>query len=790
MKTLLQILIVLISLQPIGSYSQSLLFFEDTEAAYSIKQTADGNIVIMFGNKLIKMDLEGYVLWETVFDPVIWSDYWEIYELADGSFRIIGNNYYEISSTGEILATIAFPDIDVKASCIAPGGFLVKSNYGDYGFFKISNSGEVLWNYLVPDAGNGFVHDLMFDGTSATYLRSGQDYFGSFATFISTFDTLGNVLLDSILNLEKYNMVSFISDGYLMGNSESLIKNKNDNVLDWESFSPAYADSLPPFLELPSGNIIWVKQDYIGGSVCHNLAYFSPSGENFYNSPPFLTDELEFYFISDFILISENLLAFTGERTSPFGNDCFVFFTDTLATLLNIHVEGKIYYDENENTVYDTGEPTIPNVFVKSSPLDFYGISNADGDYGSNIFSAGTYENQTILPLYWDISEPEIYTVVLNDLVSGDTVSNYDYRLSYSTSVMDIELTLYQPDIFSLTENYITGTVNNFGNQTLDYATISLHIPPYMLVDSTAPMYISFIDSIITFDINDFDPFESYNFKVYYGLDTSEVTIGDTIHAFAQLSDILDDIALSDNIDSISSEIYGPYDPNHKSVSPAGIGDAGTIDIATETLEYLIEFQNIGTAPAINVNIIDTLDSDLIFTSLQMLAASHSYTIEVPAPNVLIWHFENINLPDSATEPLESCGYLIYRMKIEEALPAGTEITNNAYIYFDNNEAIVTNTTKTTLELPNSIQEFNKYLSVYPNPAGEYIILQLEEENTSGCNIKVNNINGTVIINEILEAGETIIHINLPNFPDGIYFINSYSLDGLAKTNGKFIVTH
>lgn len=788
MKTLLQVLIVLISLQPIVSYSQTLLFFDDMEDAYSIKKTSDGNMVIMFGNKLIKMDLEGYVLWETVFDPVISNDYWEIYELADGSFRIIGNNYYEISSSGEILATIVFPDIDVIASCMVPGGFLAKSNHGDYEFFKISNSGEVLWNYLLPDAGNGFVHDLMFDGTSATYLRSGQDYFGSFATFISTFDTLGNVLLDSILNLEKYNMVSFISDGYLMGNSESLIKNKNDNVLDWESFSPAYADTMAPSLELPSGNIIWLKQYFTGGSVCHNLAYFSPSGENFYNSPTFLTDDTEYYFIKDFILMGENSLAFIGERTSPFGNDCFVLFTDTLGTLANIRVEGKIYYDENENTVFDAGEPTIPNVFVKSSPKDFYGISNSAGDYGSNIISAGTYENQSILPLYWDISEPEIYVVVLNDLVSGDTVSNYDYRLSYSMSVMDIELTLYQPPIFSLMENYINGTLNNYGNQTLDYATVSLHIPPYMLVDSVAPMYISFIDSIITFDINDFDPFETYNFKVYYGLDSSEVTIGDTIHAFAQLSDILDDIALSDNIDSISMEIFGPYDPNHKSVSPAGIGDAGAIDIETESLEYLIEFQNIGTAPAINVSITDTIDSDLTFTSLQMLASSHSYTIEIPAPNVLIWHFENIYLPDSASDPTGSCGYLIYRMKVGETAVAGTEINNSAYIYFDYNDAIVTNTTRTTLEFPSYIEEFNSILSLFPNPADDHIYLNFE--NKSGSMLTIFDLDGRNLKQEFVEAGTSSKIITTDELPEGIYFIKIVGENFRRPSTTKFIVIH
>ena len=127
---------------------------------------------------------------------------------------------------------------------------------------------------------------------------------------------------------------------------------------------------------------------------------------------------------------------------------------------------------------------------------------------------------------------------------------------------------------------------------------------------------------------------------------------------------------------------------------------------------------------------------------------------------------------------------------MKEDAVVGTVITNTAYIYFDYNPAVITNTTKTTLELPNSIQEFNKYLNVYPNPAGNYIILQLEEENTSGYNIKIFNCNGEVILEEVLDAGQHMIQINSSNYPNGIYFINCSDVEGIIKTNAKFIVAH
>ena len=79
--------------------------------------------------------------------------------------------------------------------------------------------------------------------------------------------------------------------------------------------------------------------------------------------------------------------------------------------------------------------------------------------------------------------------------------------------------------------------------------------------------------------------------------------------------------------------------------------------------------------------------------------------MEITGANNIILHFENINLPDSASDLLGSCGFITYKIKIKEYATVGTVITNTAFIYFDFNDAVITNTTKTTLELPNTIEE-------------------------------------------------------------------------------------
>ena len=106
--------------------------------------------------------------------------------------------------------------------------------------------------------------------------------------------------------------------------------------------------------------------------------------------------------------------------------------------------------------------------------------------------------------------------------------------------------------------------------------------------------------------------------------------------------------------------IIDSYDPNDKLVSPEGVTDHNFVKPGT-TLEYVIRFQNTGTAEAINIEIIDTLSSNLDFNTFQMMSTSHEYELDIlpPVSNpILRWRFNNINLPDSTSNEPDSHGYV------------------------------------------------------------------------------------------------------------------------------------
>src|SRR3990172_7382248 len=78
----------------------------------------------------------------------------------------------------------------------------------------------------------------------------------------------------------------------------------------------------------------------------------------------------------------------------------------------------------------------------------------------------------------------------------------------------------------------------------------------------------------------------------------------------------------------------------------------------TDSLIYRVNFQNIGTGPAENVAILDTLDANIDVSSILTFQASHSYEFTLLQPNIALWAFKNINLPDSATDPFGSNGFV------------------------------------------------------------------------------------------------------------------------------------
>ncbi len=132
-------------------------------------------------------------------------------------------------------------------------------------------------------------------------------------------------------------------------------------------------------------------------------------------------------------------------------------------------------------------------------------------------------------------------------------------------------------------------------------------------------------------------------------------------------------------------DVINSFDPNFKEVYPSTVEEAGLWHT------YTIHFQNTGTAPAINILLKDTLDSQLNWASFEKLGSSHTLFTQVLENGIVHFNFPNIFLADSTSNEPESHGWVQYRIKTKDDLSGVQTIHNKASIYFDFNEPVVTN---------------------------------------------------------------------------------------------------
>jgi len=258
-------------------------------------------------------------------------------------------------------------------------------------------------------------------------------------------------------------------------------------------------------------------------------------------------------------------------------------------------------------------------------------------------------------------------------------------------------------------------------------------------------------------------PGEMYFYDI--GLLTPTVDhIGEYVTSYARAYGYYegDQVAFGDQ--ELTMEITCSYDPNDKQAFPLGYTDEHWLLQETEQ-EFLVRFQNTGNAPAQDVRIQDTIDINFDLSTFRLVANSHSVMTTInEETRVVDFFFQDIQLPDSVNNEPDSHGLVSYKVTPYEELPVGTELNNTAYIYFDNNDAIVTNTTWTTIHECGGEADFEA--SALVGCTGDQIEFTNSYDEVESYQWNINSVPSgeEQTLNQMfLEPGEYIIHLVAEN---------------------------
>ncbi len=690
----------------------------------------------------------------------------------------------KLDSVGNVLwdKTIGGSGVDILVSLAATadggyicGGYSLSNITGDktevclgnqdYWIVKLDSAGGIQWQNTIGGSNvdklvsivalpaGGFIcggtskSPVSFDKSEAS--KGGDD------GWIVKLDSIGNIEWQETIGGSGSDllggMVLAPDGGYFCGFTSNTYLNGDKSEIN-------YGSSDYWLLKLSNaGNIVW--QNTLNGNSLDNVTSVTVTADG------------------DFICGGYSNSTQSGDKTE-LNRGSTDFWVVKLTENYN-YVTGRAFVDLNGNQIKDTLEAEIKLLKIFTLNSNYFTNTGYDGTYSLPIYDSGSYVISPAILNYYS-PFPLSHNVNLTQFQQIDSLRDFAFQPISTSDDLRISITPQTPFRPGFNGSYMIN-YENVGT-TVQNPNIVFHLFPYVnFISSSVTPANTYPDSIV-WTLPPLAPFQRGQILVYVNLSTT-IPIGSILNAYVQITPLSNDADPSNNNATWEVTVTGSYDPNDILVDKDTL--LSTLYPNIPFLEYIIRFQNTGTDTAFTVKIINPIDTlDFYLNTFDLLTSSHPVIVNyVDYGKAIEFRYDNILLADSNTNEPASHGFVRYKIKPKEKLWTTKNVRNMALIYFDFNEAVVTNTIYTRVVTPTGLEVSSPQinLGVFPNPVTQELIVETMNVTNATLSLELYSIYGQKL--KDLYQGKCIkqFKFDLGDLNSGVYLLQ-YNVDGVTKS--------
>lgn len=444
----------------------------------------------------------------------------------------------------------------------------------------------------------------------------------------------------------------------------------------------------------------------------------------------------------------------------------------------------RVFFDVNDDGLWDSGDFPLSGERVLLDPGALLTATRPDGSRPYYL-SPGTYTFEYPANETWRANGPAARTIQVEE---GSPIFYLDFPLVPVNPVSGIELTGAAYPLQCSEQRQMFAFIRNSGHFPLA-GEVMIGLDPLISIAPEQSSGIIQDDQHIAFPFENLPPGGQSRFSLLVDLPDASA-LGDTLFNLFTVRGTTPDGAISTDTLQLHRTLRCAYDPNDKQAYTELDAQGGVVEKGA-SIVYTIRFQNTGNAPARRVVLLDSLDEKLNRLSFRPLSASHDFDCSISEGGLLRVVFEDIQLPDSMSDPLASRGYFQFEIgQLPGAMP-GDAFKNSADIYFDANPPIRTNTVVTQIPLPANTGEPappGSWFIIAPNPAHDWFELSATPKGIQSHDYRIVNIQGNTIAEG--EVTDRAVKITTAGWPAGMYNILIRGEKGRFDTIGRIIVIH